>query len=209
MPNADRLRGKSADEIVEDRQIVRRQVPDDVHVVLKHAEVDAHAVDEVEVADLAGLDDLFDLLDGAAVDVGVVDHQDAAGFAGGGDQLLGFVDRCGQRLFDEHVFAGAERANAHRGVRVDRRGDGDGVDVGSGEELVEIMDGVNGRKSAQNLGQDVADLDRKRRLARVAGQAAKLRIKLGPQYPAPTTATRIMSIPFRVRHLGGALAGFV
>ena len=38
---------------VEDRQVVRGQVPEDVDVGLDQAEVDAHRVDEEDVAELA------------------------------------------------------------------------------------------------------------------------------------------------------------
>src|SRR5262249_8974244 len=56
--------GRGPQDVVDDRQVVRRQVPDDVHVVLEQAEVNAHAVDVVQFAQLAAVDHLLDQADG-------------------------------------------------------------------------------------------------------------------------------------------------
>ena len=85
---------------------MRRQVPDDVHVVLEHAEIDPHAIDKVQIANIAGIKDLFDFLNGPAVDVGVVDHENAADIFRRLDELFRIADRSGQRLFYQHVLAG-------------------------------------------------------------------------------------------------------
>src|SRR5205085_10436908 len=68
-------RGPPPDDVVHDREVVRREVPDDVEVVLEEAEVDAHGVEVEQVADLPGRDDLLDAAHRARVDEGVVNHQ--------------------------------------------------------------------------------------------------------------------------------------
>ena len=54
---------------------MRREVPDHADVLLVQAEVDALGGDEVDVAQLAGVDDLLDLAHGRAEDEGVADHE--------------------------------------------------------------------------------------------------------------------------------------
>src|SRR5262249_35967063 len=79
---------ESPHEVIQNGQIVRRQIPHHINVMLEQTQVDAHAVDEKQVADLAGIDDLLDFLNRAAVDKGVIDHQYAAMAACSGDELL-------------------------------------------------------------------------------------------------------------------------
>ena len=50
-----------ADDVVHDRQIVRRQVPHDADVVLEQAEVHARRVEVVERPERAVVDELADL----------------------------------------------------------------------------------------------------------------------------------------------------
>ena len=55
-PHAEMLRADSRHHAIHDRQIVRRQVPDDVGVALEQAQVNADAVDVVQVAQVTCLD---------------------------------------------------------------------------------------------------------------------------------------------------------
>ena len=73
-PVATTASGLLADDVVHDRQIVRREVPDDADVVLKQAEVHARRVEVVERPERAGVDDLADLPHRAAEQERVVDH---------------------------------------------------------------------------------------------------------------------------------------
>src|SRR5262249_42633675 len=63
-----------AEQVIDDRQVVRGQVPENVDVLLEQPQVDADAVDVVDLAQLAGGDQLFHLADGGAVEEGVVHH---------------------------------------------------------------------------------------------------------------------------------------
>ena len=60
--------------MVHDRQIVGRKIPDDAHVVLKEAEVDARRVEVIERTERAGVDELANLPDSAAEKKRVVYH---------------------------------------------------------------------------------------------------------------------------------------
>ena len=61
---------------------MRRQVPDDVDVVLEKPQVDPDRVVKQEPAQLAGIDDLLDLPHGAREEERVVDHDPEALFRG-------------------------------------------------------------------------------------------------------------------------------
>src|SRR5215510_13737647 len=63
-----------ADQIVDDGQIVRRQVPDDVHVVLKEPQVDASGIVVVEPPQDPAVDQFLDLADGTAEQKRVIHH---------------------------------------------------------------------------------------------------------------------------------------
>src|SRR5262249_33730462 len=95
--------GLEAQNVIDNGQVVRRQVPDHVDVALKEAQVDANAIDVIEIAQLAVVDKLLDAADSVVKQVSVIDHEDALVPLGQGDELLGFLDVSGQRFFDEHV----------------------------------------------------------------------------------------------------------
>ena len=127
-----------ADDVVHDRQIVRREVPHDADVVLKQAEVHARRVEVVERPERAGVDDLADLPDRAAEEEGVVHHDLQVLPLGQLDQLLGLLRRRRERLLDEDVLAVLEGRLRQLVVRPDRRDDGDGVDVRRLQDLREV-----------------------------------------------------------------------
>ena len=63
---------------VQDRQVMRREVPEDVDVGLHQAKVDPDRVDELDVAYLPAADELADALDSRGVAVRVVAHEHQA-----------------------------------------------------------------------------------------------------------------------------------
>ena len=75
----DRLGPKaSGQHVVQDGQVVRGEVPEDVDVGLHQPQVDPDGVDEEDLADQAVGDHLGDPLHGRGVAVRVVAHQDQA-----------------------------------------------------------------------------------------------------------------------------------
>ena len=123
-------RQPAGQHVVEDRQVVGREVPDHVDVGLHQAEVDADRVDELDVAELAADHQLADLLHGGRVAVGVVAHQHQPALLGQVHHRAAPRHAVGQRLLDQHVLAGAEGVQAEAVVGAGRRGDRDGLDGG-------------------------------------------------------------------------------
>ena len=94
----------SLDEEVDDRQIVRRQIPDDADVVLEEPEVDPRGIVVIEVAENALVDELTNLSHGAGEQKRVVHHDPEILPLGQLDQLLRLVGGRGEGLLDEDVL---------------------------------------------------------------------------------------------------------
>ncbi len=92
-PVATTASGSVMDDVIHDRQIVRRQIPQDVDVVLEQAEVHARRVEVVQIAERAAVDELPDLHDRTAEEKRVVDHDLEPLALGELDELLGLRGR--------------------------------------------------------------------------------------------------------------------
>src|SRR5581483_4650280 len=123
-------RRRAAEPVVDDRHVVRREVPDRVDVAADPAEVQALRVDVVELAELVALEQAADVLDGRAEAERVPGHQDEAGLASLRAELTALRGRQGERLLDEGVLAGRERLVRELAVRRRLGRDDHGVDVG-------------------------------------------------------------------------------
>ncbi len=134
-PMACTDRGRSVGEQVHDRDVVDRQVPEDIHVVLEQAQVDAGRVDVVQPAELARMDEGADPLDRRVVDKRVVHHEDLSGRRGRPEQVLGVLRARCQRLLHEDVLACLEGRERQGIVRRDGGCQGDGADRRVGEHL--------------------------------------------------------------------------
>src|SRR4029450_892829 len=58
-----------------DRDVVWRQIPRDINVLLEQAQIETPAIDITELAQISGLSDLGNLLHGRRVEKGVIEHQ--------------------------------------------------------------------------------------------------------------------------------------
>ena len=87
----DHRLGLLADDVVHDRQIVRREVPHHADVVLEQAEIHARRIEVVERPERAGVDDLANLPDRAAEEERVIHHDLQVLPVGQLDQLLGLL----------------------------------------------------------------------------------------------------------------------
>ena len=130
-----------AQHVEHDRQVVRRQVPDHVHVVLEQAQVDPHGVVVVDLAQRAVVDEMLHLADGPREQEGVVHHDPEVFPLGQVDELLGLGDGVGEGLLDKDVLAGLEGLFGQLEVGEDGRDDGHGVDVRGPDQLVGIFRG--------------------------------------------------------------------
>ena len=88
------------------------------------------AVDVIEVAQLAGVDQPLDQLHRVAEQVRVVDHQHPPELRSQGDQRLRLLHGGGEGLLDHHVQPRFEAALGDRVVGRDRGRDGDGLEAG-------------------------------------------------------------------------------
>src|SRR5215469_6447405 len=101
--------GRFAEEVVEDRDIVRGQIPDGVHVLADGTKIRASGVKVIHVAEGGRLHAFAHLADAGIVEESVGDHESAVIFFCELGKFLAVVDFEGQRLFDEDVAARFER----------------------------------------------------------------------------------------------------
>src|SRR4051812_1173115 len=120
------------------RDVVGPQGPQRVLVRAQLAEVETVGVHVADVAELAGVGKLLELLDSRVVLEQVPHHQHAIRGAGGLHCQLGLVHRLPERLLDEAVLADAEHPG--RQLRVRRHGGGHhhGLQLGVAQKLVEV-----------------------------------------------------------------------
>src|SRR5262249_47527599 len=137
----------AAQDVIDDGQVVRGQVPDDVHVRLEQPQVDPDAVHVQQVAQLPAVHELPDPADRVGEQVGVIDHQHPAGPVGDVDQVLGLLHSCGQRLLDQDVQPGLQAAGGQREMRGHRGRDGNRVRF-EVEQLVDRRNPVHVRVAA-------------------------------------------------------------
>ena len=125
-----------AEPVVRDRHVVRGEVPGGVHVDPDGAEVRAHHRHVVDAPEVARIEELLHALDAGVVHEDVPDHEDPVHARGEGAELLGLRRIGCDRLLDEHVLAGLERALHQCVVRARRRRDHHGVDPAVGHHGV-------------------------------------------------------------------------
>jgi len=112
---------------------VRGEVPDDAHVLLVQAQVHTLRGDEVDLAELAGVDELLDLAYRRAEDERMPHHERQLARRGQSHELARLRRVGGHGLLDEDVLAGLENGLGESEVRADRCGDNDCVDGGVGQ----------------------------------------------------------------------------
>ena len=120
--------GTKGQHVIHDRQVVHREIPQHVDVVLEQAQIHAHGIVVINFAQRATLDEFTDLPDGAGVDEGVIDHQNAISLLRHVHQMLHLIGARSERLLDQHMLA---LPAGHAGqfiVSGDRSGDRDRVD---------------------------------------------------------------------------------
>ena len=125
--------------VQDDGNIVRRQVPGDIDVLLKKPQVQAARTDVSNVTDVTAIHDFFDLPDRRRIKECVTDHQNQPFFVGDLDQLFALFGRGRHRLFNESVLAGQQTGFRHRVMGSDRRRDNYGVESGAVEQMAVIF----------------------------------------------------------------------
>jgi hypothetical protein len=160
-PEGGEAAGETTDEVIHDGEVMGGEVPDDVDIMLEESEVDADAVDEVEISEFTLLEEFLHFPHGAAEEERVIDHEDAAGLFGGVDHGFGIGDVGSERFFDEDVFSGGESGECEWGMGADGSGDGDGIDFGISEEFIGGIAAADswiaGKDFVESFGVAVAD----------------------------------------------------
>ncbi len=134
----DGLRPQPAGEDeVEDRQVVRSQIPEDVDVGLHQAKVDPGGIDVQDVAEYTLGDDIADVLDSGCVAVGVVDHQDPVGVLSGQHHRSGGLRAVRERLLHHDVLARSQRGKGYRRMRASRCRNCHGIDVVASQQSLQ------------------------------------------------------------------------
>ena len=157
--------GGSPEQVEDDGDVVRRQVPRHVDVLLEEAQVEAPGADVLDLADVAGLDDLLDAAHGGGVDEGVPHHERQLLLRRQLDQFVALLRGLGHRLLDEGVLPRLEALLRQLVMEVDRRGDDHGVDFLVADDLLEVLRGLHRGIQLLHVGQpllvlvaDVPDL---------------------------------------------------
>src|ERR1019366_3094423 len=97
--------GALPDKVVHDRQVMWSKIPNHIYVMLEQAQVDAHGVVVIQVAQHSFLQQLFDLAHGSGEEKGVV-HHDLQIFPDCKvDQFFRLRRGTCERLLDENVLA--------------------------------------------------------------------------------------------------------
>ena len=201
---------RTVEQIEHHGNVVGRQIPDHVDVALEDPEVDASRVVVVDVPHFARVEVLFHLLDGAGEEVRVIDRQDAAGGAGGGNHPFGVAHVRGQRLFDKDMLAPLQRFQHEGAVRVRGRRDEHRVDRWIGQQFVHVGRQPGGGIGAPGGGQPrrIEVGDRYKLNADVLGRVAR---EVWPPVPVardPDTQEALIGGGSRgARRTGGAQRG--
>ena len=143
--------GRFPEDVENDREIVRSQVPGNIDILLEETEVEALGVDVADFANVPGVDDLGNFQDRLRIDEGVSHHQGQAPLVGQFDQLLALSGRGCHGLFDQHVLAGEQSRFGERVMEADGSGHHDGVDLRILEQLVGIIHGFHARIEGQHV----------------------------------------------------------
>src|SRR5579863_6982434 len=125
-------------DVQDDGDVVRRQIPGHVDVLLEQSQVEAARGNVADFADVALVHDLLDFADGRRIEEVVAGHQDQALLFGDGDQFLALRGGGGHRLLDEGVLAREQRGLGHRVMQPHGGGDDHGVQAGAVERVVEV-----------------------------------------------------------------------
>lgn len=124
--------------MVQDREIMHREVPDNADIVLEEPQIDPDRVVIIHVAQ-AAFDEFAHLADGAGVDEGMIHGQHEASARRFFDHPCGFLRRRCHRLFDEDMLSGHHRLHCELEMGRDRRCDGDCIHLWIAQNFLELV----------------------------------------------------------------------
>src|SRR5262245_15522743 len=136
-PRADRRSplGLVLEQVIEDSDVVRRQIPDGVDILADRPEVGPCSVKIVDLPELFRRHALLHLPHAGVVEKRIPDHQHTPRRRGQLAQRVAASDVQRHRLFDQHVMAALERRLHQFAVRRCGGGDDHRIDAIAGEYL--------------------------------------------------------------------------
>ena len=102
------------EQVIHYRQVVRSEVPNNVHVVLEKPQIHTHGIEIIDLAKATGGDDLLHLADSTRIDECMIDKDRQPFLFCQVDQLVGLGNTRGHRFFDKDVLSGVQRAFCDR-----------------------------------------------------------------------------------------------
>ena len=148
-------------QVIEHRQVVGRQIPEDVDVAPDDAEVGAHGVVVPGRPELSRVEQVLDGADRRTVHEGVIHHEDQPPLPALLEQDPGFDGPARERLFHQHMLVGAERGEGQLEMSPGRCGNGDCIDGRVGHDglpvVAEASPSMGHRRQIQALAGWVAD----------------------------------------------------
>ena len=154
-PHGDGLR-ELVQQVGDDGDVVRREVPDHVAVVLVAAEAQSRGVDVQDAAELTGVDDLLEFPYRGVVFEGVSDHQGPSARLRRLHERFGDRDRGRQWFLDHGVQPGPQCLQRDRAVAVRRGGDDDGVQLVL--DFAEMRSDMNGGEADAGLAEPIRSI---------------------------------------------------
>ena len=136
---------------VENREIVRCEVPEHVNIRLHNSVVNADRVNEGDIAQLSGLNELCDLEDRRRVAEGVVGHQDDVCLGRCSDHVPPALHSMSERFFGQDMLASCDGSQGDPLVSTRGRGNGNGVDSTHRERIFDGRDWYGGARSQSQL----------------------------------------------------------
>src|ERR1035437_1454199 len=109
-------------DVQDDGDVMRRQVPGHVDVLLEQPQVEPPGANVADFTDVAGVHNLLNLPHGGRIKERVTVHQHYSLFLCDFDQLFALAGRAGHGLLDERVFAGQQARFGHRVMQPDGGG---------------------------------------------------------------------------------------
>ena len=177
------------DQVQDDRDVVHAERPEHVLVRADLAQVHAVAVHVAHVAQLAGVDQLAQLLDAGMEAQQVADHQHEAAARDEVAQLVRLGGRPGHRLLDHDVLAGQDRPPGELEVRRHGRRQHHRAHVGVGQDIV-VARGEAGLRIGGRV----------RRAGLLVGVAAPAQVGLGQR---AEVAQQVLAPPAQADHADG------
>src|SRR6266571_2427131 len=144
------------EDVVENGEVMGRQVPDHVHVLLEEAEVSSHRVEIEDVADVAAAHKLTELGDRRCIAKSVITDEEPVDARGEFCQANALGQRGGERLLDDDVSPRQQAFAGEARVSGDGRRNGHKRYTRIGEYLMDRGCGGYGAVGCGNAGGTVA-----------------------------------------------------